>query len=63
MRLFATFPQVVGKGEICIFNSIKNFKNHIDLQDALCMTKKEIECSETLTSPNFTTCRRFSFEK
>ena len=32
----------------------------VQQQDALCMTDKEIFCSQTITTPNSTSCIRFS---
>ena len=31
---------------------------YVNQQDALCMTNKEIKCSETITTPNSTSCMR-----
>ena len=39
------------------YNFLKH-KKKIKLQDALCMTKKEIDCSQTITTPNSTSCMR-----
>ena len=47
------------KVSFIILKSIYIYVNN--LQDALCMTKKEITCSQTITTPNSTFCLRLKF--